>query len=214
MDDTVIVITGEQPLHQRALQALPESAIVLAADGALDHALAAGLHPAGLIGDLDSVSPEGLAWAQAHATIERHDPDKERTDTELALAVAVRLDPAHLIMVGSGDRLDHTMAAIGALGHPSLTSIPLIDCWWGDQRIHVVHGPGRLGLDLPPDTTLSLLALHGPCGGVGITGVKWPLAGAHLDALIGEGVSNLTIDEQVEITVSTGVLTVFVVEAA
>lgn len=214
MDDTVIVITGEQPLHQRALEALPESAIVLAADGALDHALAAGLRPAGLIGDLDSVSPEGLAWAHEHATIERHDPDKERTDTELALAVAVRLDPARLIMVGAGSRLDHTLAAIGALGHPSLTSIPAIDCWWDDQRIHVVHGPGRLPLDLPPETTLSLLALHGPCTGVGITGVKWPLEGAQLDPLIGEGVSNLTIDEHVEVTVSTGVLTVFVVGAA
>jgi thiamine pyrophosphokinase len=211
VNDTVIVVTGAAPLSPRALASLPRHGIVLAADGGLDHALAAGLTPAGLVGDLDSVTPEGLAWAQEHATIERHPPDKDRTDTELALAMAVALDPARLVLVsGGGDRLDHTLAAIGALGRPSLTSIPVIDAWWGDQRLRVLHGPGRTSLDVEPGTPISVLATHGPCTGVTVGGTQWALDHAELAPLVGRGVSNLAVEDTVEISVSTGVLTVFI----
>jgi len=211
VNETVVVVTGAEPLRQRALAALPEHPIVLAADGGLDHALAAGLHPAGLVGDLDSVSAEGLHWAQEHATISRHATDKDQTDTELALELAVGLHPARLVLLsGGGDRLDHTLAAIGALGHPSLTSIPLIDAWWGDQRIRVVHGPGISHVDdVTVGSTISLLAMHGRCTGVGITGVRWELTDAELAPMIGRGVSNVATDHAVDITVSSGILSVF-----
>jgi len=209
MDETVIVVTGAEPLDGTVVAALPPQGIVIAADGALDHALAAGLAPAGLVGDLDSVSAAGLEWAQGHATIERHAPDKDQTDTELALAMAADLNPARLILVsGGGDRLDHTFAAIGALGHPGLTSVPVIEAWWGTQHIRVLHGPGRMKFDVLPGTTISLLAMHGRCKGVSITGVEWPLDAARLAPLVGHGVSNVATGEHIEITVSEGVLTI------
>lgn len=210
MDETVIVITGAEPLHPDAVARLPRRAIVIAADGALDHALAAGLSPAGLVGDLDSISADGLAWAEEHATIQRHDPDKDHTDTELALAVAADFNPARLLLVsGGGNRLDHTLAAIGALGQPILTSIPTVEAWWGDQHIRVLHGPGRLSFDVVPGTTISLLAMQGRCKGVTISGVRWPLAADRLEPLTGRGVSNLASDEHIEVAVSEGVLTIF-----
>ena len=213
MTDCVVVVTGAAPLPAAALAAIPADAVVIAADGALDHALAAGLAPAGLVGDLDSVSARGLTWAKAHATIERHDPDKDATDTELALRTATDLNPDRLILIGAGDRLDHVLAAIGALGHPRLTSIPVIEGWWGANRLRVVHGPGQADLDLPVGTTLSLLALHGPCTGVHISGVRWPLANADLAAAVGHGVSNVATEHAVAVRVSSGVLTVVVSEA-
>ena len=210
MNETVVVVTGAAPLDADAVAHIPTGAIVIAADGGLDHALAAGVVPAALVGDLDSVSPDGLAWAEAHATIERHDPAKDLTDTELALAMALSFAPARLIMIaGEGDRLDHTFTAIGALGAPGLTSIPLVEGWWGDQRFHVLHGPGRLRLVTGSDARISLVATHGRCTGVSISGTEWPLVDAELRPLVGHGVSNLTIDDEVEVTVSSGVLTIF-----
>ena len=211
LNETVIVVTGAAPLHADAVAEVPPDAIVLAADGALDHALAAGLTPAGLVGDLDSISPDGLAWAQHHATISQHDPDKDQTDTELALGVAVQLAPRRVVLLaGGGDRLDHALAAIGALGHPSLAAVPDIDGWWGAQRLHVVHGPGKLDLDVEGGAIVSLLATHGEAAGVTVTGVRWPLDDAVLPPLVGHGVSNEAVDEHVEIRLHTGVLTVFV----
>ena len=211
MNETVIVVTGAAPLDPDAVAEVPHDAIVLAADGALDHALAAGLTPARLVGDLDSVSPEGLAWAQHHATIAQHDPDKDHTDTELALAMAADLDPGRLVLLsGGGDRLDHSLAALGALGNPILTSIPAIDGWWGDQRFHVLHGPGTLELEVEVGGIVSLLATHGAAKSVTITGVEWPLDRDDLGPLVGHGVSNVATEEHVTIRLSRGVLTVFI----
>ena len=208
MNETVVVITGADSIAPATAQRIPDGAVMIAADGALDHALAAGLAPAGLVGDMDSISTAGLEWATRHATVERHDPDKDHTDTELALLKAAELMPARLILVGAGDRLDHVLAAIGALGQPHLTSIPVIDAWWDEQWIRVLHGPGSTTLELAEGTTLSLLALHGPCSGVTITGVRWPLERADLAPLVGVGVSNVAVDPEVAIRVSTGVLTI------
>jgi thiamine pyrophosphokinase len=208
VNETVVVITGADSLAAATVQRIPDGAVVIAADGALDHALAAGVRPAGLVGDMDSISAAGLEWAAKHATIERHDADKDHTDTELALMMAADLKPARLILVGAGDRLDHVLAAIGALGHPRLTSIPVIDAWWDEQWIRVVHAPGATTLELPEGATLSLLALHGPCTGVTISGVRWPLQHADLAPLVGVGVSNVAVAEHVAVRVSTGVLTI------
>lgn len=212
MNDIVVVVTGAEPLQPGAVASLPEHPVVLAADGGLDHALAAGLHPAGLVGDLDSVSDAGLRWAEEHATISRHDPDKDRTDTELALELAADMHPARLVLLsGGGDRLDHALAAVGALGHPRLTSVPIVDAWWGEQHIHVVHGPGTCTIDdLVVGSTVSLLALHGPCTGVCIRGARWPLDDAELAPMVGRGISNISTEPAVEVRVSSGVLTVFV----
>jgi thiamine pyrophosphokinase len=211
MVSTVVVVTGAGQLDPAAVASLPDAAVMIAADGALDLALAAGLTPAGLVGDLDSISDDGLAWARQHATIERHDPDKERTDTELALALAVDLNPDRVILIGAGERLDHTLGALGALGHPKLTSVPTIEAWWGNQHLYVVHGPGKLTLELETGTTLSLLAMHGACTGVAIDGVKWPLDHAVLAPMVGHGISNVSIADRISIRVSTGVLTVLIV---
>ena len=210
MNDTVVIVTGAEPLDPRSVDLLPANAIVIAADGGLDHALAAGLTPAGLIGDLDSISPDGLAWATEHATIQRHPEGKDQTDTELAIAFANSMTPERLVLLaGGGDRLDHTIAALGALGAPGLTSIPLIECWWGDQHVRVLHGPGRATLHARVDSTLSILALHGPCTGVAISGTRWELEQFDLAPAVGRGMSNVVETSPVSVRVSLGVLTVF-----
>jgi thiamine pyrophosphokinase len=216
VNEQIVIISGSSPLPDHVAAAIPEEAIVLAVDGGLDHALAAGLEPSGLIGDLDSVTEEALDWARRHATIAHHPVDKDRTDTELALAFAADMNPSRLTLVGGGDRLDHTVTAIGALGAPSLTSIPALDAWWHGQHLDVIHGPARELLLLEPGSRLSLVALHGPCTKVSITGVRWELDDAELAPVVGLGISNEAMagepgDDAVEVrvAVSTGVLTVF-----
>lgn len=190
MHQHIVVISGASPLEPHVVTAIPDNAVIIAVDGGLDHALDAELDPTHLVGDLDSITPTSLTWANQHTTIQRHPVDKNHTDTELALTLATELSPARLTLIGGGDRLDHSVAAIGALGHDQLASVARLDGWWDGQHLDVLHGPGRLGLDLETESTLSLLAMHGPCTGVGISGVQWPLADAELGPLAGHGVSN------------------------
>ena len=211
MNDHIVIVTGAASLPDHVVAAIPPAAIVLGVDGGLDMALAAGLRPSGLIGDLDSVSAEGLEWARAHATVAKHPTDKNQTDTELALAFAADMNPERLTLIGGGDRLDHTIAAIGSLAARPLTGIPVLEGWWEGQHLDVLHGPARRQLDLEPGSTLSLLAIGPACKVVTIDGVLWPLTEHRLDPVIGLGVSNQVTDPDgtVSISLSVGVLTVF-----
>ena len=48
MNERIVIITGAAPLLPDVVARIPGDAIVLAADGGLDHALTAGLEPLGL----------------------------------------------------------------------------------------------------------------------------------------------------------------------
>lgn len=214
---TAIVVTGSEPLDPAAvaaaagIAAAAGSLVVIAADGGLDHARRVGLVPDVLVGDLDSVSAEGLAWATSTITVERHDVDKALTDTELAVAHAATLAPQRLVLVaGRGDRLDHAVAAIGVLGSAALAAILVVEGWWGDDHLLVGRAGRGVVLDDPPGTTFSVLALHGPCRGVTITGARWPLVAHDLAPLVGTGVSNEVATPPVHVDVTHGVVTVIV----
>lgn len=209
--DTVVVVTGAAPLAPAVVAGLPADAFVIAADGGLDHARAAGLAPHLLVGDLDSVSPEGLAWAEQHATVRRYDPDKDATDTELALAAAAELAPARLVLVaGAGDRIDHALAAFGSLGAGVLDAVTVVEAWWGRDALSLARPDRPATVVRAPGTTFSVLALHGRCRGVTITGARWPLTGADLEPLVGVGVSNRVADPPVTVAVTGGLATVIV----
>ena len=215
---TVVVVTGASPLDRRAVAAVPADALIIAADGGLDHARAAGLDPDVLVGDLDSISALGLAWATEHVEVVRHPVDKAATDTELAIAHAATYEPSRILLVaGQGDRLDHAIAALGGLGAPALHAVASLEAWWGSDQLHVVHAPHAIELDLPTGTVFSVLAMHGPAGGVTVGGARWPLTDHHLAPLVGLGVSNVaapTPHQPLSITVADGIVTVVVPGAA
>lgn len=211
---TIVIVTGAAPLDRRAVAAIPRDALVIAADGGLDHARAAGLDPDVLVGDLDSISAIGLAWASEHAEVVRHPIDKAATDTELAIAHAATLAPTRILLVaGQGDRLDHAVAALGALGAPSLAAVASLEAWWGNDQLHVLHAPYAIELDLPAGTTFSVLAMHGAARGVTVSGARWPLSDHALEPLVGLGVSNV-VETVVTVAVTGGIVTVVVPGAA
>jgi thiamine pyrophosphokinase len=209
IDETVVVVLGAERLHPHSIADLPSDAYIIAADSGLDHARSAGLSPDEVVGDFDSISKRGLKWANQHAIVHEHSPDKDDTDTQLAIALAASRVPARLIVIsGGGDRLDHTLAIFGALTDVDVTSIPDVSLRWGNNLATIVHGPGRANLRPPVQSTLSVVALSTPCTGVTLTGTKWTLTDESLQVLSGRGVSNI-VEDEVEITLREGVLAIF-----
>ncbi|MCO5331906.1 MAG: thiamine diphosphokinase [Ilumatobacteraceae bacterium] len=213
----VVVIVGGGSLSPRAVEAVEDDAVIVAADSGLDHAVEAGLRPAHLVGDLDSISASGRMWAYAHElTIDEHPAAKDLTDTELALATAVELagDEApstDLLLLGAaaGDRLDHLLGTLLALGHPALAALATVRAVLGTTEVHTVHAGHTARPTLEPGQVFSVLALHGPCTGVRVRGAEWELVDADLSAHEARGVSNLA-KEDVMVTVGTGVLSVVI----
>ena len=209
IDETVGVVLGGERIQPQSVAHIPDDAYVIAADSGVDHARAVGLIPKEVVGDFASIPRRGLKWPQQHATVHEYSPEKDDTDTQLAISLAVRRVPARLIVIsGGGDRLDHTLAVIGALLDEDVTSIPDVSLQWGDNLATILHGPGRATLTPPLNTTLSVMALSAPCSGITMTGTKWSLDDESLTVLSGRGVSNV-VEGDVAITVREGVLAIF-----
>jgi thiamine pyrophosphokinase len=190
---------------------------VIVADSGLDVALDAGLEPTLLVGDLDSVSPEGLLWATEHELpIQRYPTDKDDTDTALAVRCAVSMgaasDHGELVLLGAvgSSRLDHLLGTFACLGHPSLAGANRVTAYVGTTRVEVVHPGHRITLELTERRVFSVLALHGGCAGVSVTGARWPLADASLPAGSTLGISNESLGDPITVSVGSGVLTVIV----
>ena len=211
-----VVVIGGGALSVRALDAVRDDAIVIGADSGLDHAVAAGLRPSVLVGDLDSNSASGRMWAYARGVdIDEHPMDKDATDTEIAIAHAVGIPAVrHLLVIGGVDeggerRIDHQLATILSLGHRSLAGLGSVQAVLGETRYSMLHAGRRSVLDLEPGQLFSLLALHGPCSGVTVSGARWPLDDASFTGTEARGVSNEGSDHT-EVSVTSGVLTVVV----
>lgn len=216
---TAVVVIGGGTLTSRALEVLERvhtPTRLIAADSGLDHAVEAGLRPDMLVGDLDSISASGRMWAYAHELlIDEHPEEKDETDTELALAAAVTMAGAtHLLVLGGldplgDDRLDHVLGTLLSLGHPALTVFQSVTAVIGSSEAHLVHGGRAHALPLDAGQVFSLLALHGPCTGVTLTGARWPLTAAALSSTEARGLSNIS-DGDTVVRVDTGVLTVVI----
>ena len=207
----VVVVLGGGPLSSRAAGEVAAGATIIAADSGLDHAVAAGLRPTVLIGDLDSISAHGKMWAYAHELeIEEHDCDKDSTDTELALVRAAATEATDLLVLGAaGERFDHALGTLAALGNPVLARFETVRLMLDDTAVHVIHAGHSLPIDLPRHTEFSLLALHGACRGVEISGARWPLTDAVLEPSSTRGISNETTD-LLKVAVTVGILTLVV----
>jgi thiamine pyrophosphokinase len=207
----VVVVIGGGGLSAEAVASVRPD-VVIAADSGLDHAVAAGMEPSILVGDMDSISASGRMWAYAHeVAIDESPTEKDLTDTELALETALGVDGiTDLTLLGGwGDRLDHLQGALLALGSPTLAGLESVRAWIGDTAITVLHGGRSAALPLEPGRTFSVLALHGQATGVTVTGAKWELDSATLSPTEARGVSN-EAKEHTMVTVESGVVTVVV----
>jgi thiamine pyrophosphokinase len=204
-EDVVVVVVGGEPPPPEAAHLVPSGATVVAADGGLEHARALGLDVTLAVGDFDSASPESVAAAEdGGVRVVRHPAEKDATDLELALVEALAFAPARiLVLAGVGDRLDHLLALLLALGSPRLASVG-VDALVGGAQIHVVRGQrtftGEAG------ELVSLLPLHGPAEGVWTEGLAYELRGETLEPGSSRGVSNVLTADTARVSVERGTL--------
>lgn len=109
--DGPIAIVGGGAVDPGLLRSLAEHGVELVgADGGGDAIGDAGLVPAAIIGDLDSLG-DRAAWAERTQVI--HIPEQVTTDFQKALYSTSA--PVTLAVGMTGKRLDHTLAALSAV---------------------------------------------------------------------------------------------------
>jgi len=203
---TAIVVAGGA-VSARDRSARLHAELVIAADSGFDHADMLGLKVDVLVGDLDSISPRGLREAeQSGVEIQRHPIDKDQTDLELALDVALRRQCAKLLVLGSGGgRRDHELANVLLLASTRFAGVE-IDAWQAEVTLAIVHRPRSFRW--APGDNVTLLPIGGPVTGIVTEGLRYPLQGETLEAGTSRGVSNVVDATLASISVDTGVLLV------
>lgn len=198
---------NDGPAVQTALVAA-EDALIVAADGGARLALACGLAPALVIGDLDSLSEGAIATLRDRgAEITRVRAEKDETDLELALLEAARRGANPILLIGAaGGRLDHMLANIYLLAMPELRGRD-VRAVSGRQTLWLI-GPGEHALEGAPGDTISLLPLTPEAARIVTEGLMYPLRGETLRIGAARGVSNVMQAAQARVTLGEGLLLV------
>lgn len=195
------------PAVQQALQQ-GAGALVIAADGGARLALACGLTPHLVVGDMDSLSEEELADLRARGVaIQRVAAEKDETDLELALLAAAERGATWVRVLGAaGGRLDQTLANVLLLTLDALSGrdVRLVA---GRQTLWLI-GPGDHALDGASDDTISLIPLGGDARGVRTEGLRYPLRGETLRFGPARGVSNVIAEAGARVALDEGTLVV------
>jgi len=208
-----IFIGGDTP-HAHALayslNHIDDDALIIAADSGWEFAVATGKTPHVLIGDMDSINPSHLEDARKLGVeIIEHSPDKDHTDTELALHLAqsMKCDNIHVI-TGGGDRFDHVLAMVHSLVNVSEEATVTAHIGQSFVRIATPREPTRIAVNV--GDTISLIPLGGHAKGVTTAGLKWNLTRSTLKSFESRGVSNVAISKTATVYIRTGTIAIII----
>lgn len=169
-----LLILGGRAPDTKWLQKNAQSKKLWAIDHGVDACRQAGLCPMRLIGDNDSATVENWQWCEEnHVPIHRFPPEKDLTDTQLALQMLAEEDASFALITGAfGGRMDHAFSTIHSCAHAS------VPCCLADEQevLFFLKGVDALHLHcIMPPKAISLLPLTSTCTEVCIDGVHWPL---------------------------------------
>ena len=203
LDRCVIVSGGDFS----PVSGLLQEDFVIACDRGYQWCEQMGLKPDLLISDFDSYDGP----VAQDIRLDRHIPEKDDTDTMLAVRYAVEHGfRSILVCCALGGRLDHLIANLQAMLFAQTHGVSaVLQC--EDTEIFTLRN-SSLKLPRRDGWSLSVFALDGPCRGVCIRGAKYPLENAELIPSLPLGVSNQWIAEEAVISVLEGTLMIVLSE--
>ena len=183
--------------------------LVIAADSGLHTAQRLNMHVDFVVGDFDSVDASALARAtSAHTQAIRHSADKDFTDLESALLLAVDKNSQHIIIVtAGGGRLDHQFGFVAAMFNPKLRNCK-VEALWQDNRLFALQGPATCDFATQIGDTVALQSFSNKSEKISTSGLQWQLTNESLNNFETRGVSNIATNEHVSVSVELGQLLV------
>jgi thiamine pyrophosphokinase len=199
----IIFANGELPNLEAARKLILPDDLMICADGGTRHALALGLIPQVIIGDMDSL-PEDFESSTFEGEFVQVSADKNETDLELALNHALSFHPPAIVIIAAlGGRLDQALGNISLITDPKLSTfdIRLADgveeIFLCRDQVNVQGGSGDL---------VSLIPWGGEVGGVHTENLKWPLRSETLYPYKTRGISNEMLGEEASVKIKSGLL--------
>ncbi|MCQ2491696.1 MAG: thiamine diphosphokinase [Lachnospiraceae bacterium] len=182
---------------------------IIAADKGVEHAYHLGVKPDYIMGDFDSISPVMKEAMETYdVPIETFPPEKDYTDTHLAMMKAMELGATTMTLVGAtGTRLDHVMANIGLLSMALDAGVRtyIVDA---HNKITMIDGHYEIVKDQMFGDFVSLIPYTEKVTGLTLKGFYYPVEDFTLTIGISRGISNEVVDEIATIDLANGQLLV------
>lgn len=203
----VLFANGTLGAQSLAKKLADRAELIIAVDGGILHCNTLDIRPHVLLGDLDSAPEELVNKAIADGVnLQRHPPDKDKTDLELALDFACSQGAETVALFGAlGGRWDMSLANLllpAAIAYNTMR-VTLYD----DQtRIDLLRDNQQLELTAAVGSRISLLPVNGTVEGVTLTGFQYPLTNHTISFASTLGISNVLVENKGSISVGKGVL--------
>lgn len=183
--------------------------LIIVADSGLVLADRLKIKPDYIVGDFDSV-PEAILdrYRNQAAPIETYPREKDQTDTQIAIELALRNTPSSVTIVGAtGSRMDHTLANIHLL---LLLLQREIDAYIVDQnnKLYLKQESFFIEKSAQFGDYVSLLPFGEAVKGLTLKGFYYPLDNVILSAGSSLGISNEIVEEIAEVEFQEGILLV------
>lgn len=187
---------------------------IIAVDSGLAYAEKLNVNLSYLVGDFDSVPKEVLdkyyqmAEIDGYPIIKKFNPEKDLTDTQIAIELAISLDAEELTILGAtGTRIDHLLANIQLL---SITQKKNISAFIIDEhnKIYLLDHSTTIMKENLFGPFISLLPYTEVVKEVTLRGFKYPLQNRDIHIGTSLGISNEVTAEQAEIIFQSGILIV------
>ncbi|MGN0482673.1 MAG: thiamine diphosphokinase [Lachnospiraceae bacterium] len=204
----ILIVTGGnvQESFARTYQMEEGFDYTIAVDSGIRYFYHQDMEPDLMIGDFDSADPKMYQYFQIKGVAEEQFlPEKDATDTELAIEKALAMDVDEIHILGAtGSRIDHVLGSIRVLGLALEKNVP---CFLVDQnnRIRLVKGKNVLKKKEQYGTYVSILPFTTSLKGLTLKGFKYPLDDAVMEGYHALGVSNEIEEDEAVISIKEGV---------
>lgn len=182
---------------------IDESSYIICADGGFEHCLRCNISPDVVIGDMDSYNGE----VDENILI-KYPVEKDDTDTALCIKHAIEKGYKDIKIFGAlGGRFDHSFANVQMLLYCKEKGVDCTLC--GEETLFVVHNE-TVKMLIGKGKTVSVFSMSVKADNITLKGLKYPLERATLTNNFPLGVSNLSVSDEIEISVEDGTLLIFI----
>lgn len=202
-----IICNGNILDYSRCSKLLKDCELIICADGGARHLEQLKINTHVLLGDFDSIPPELYQSMAASQTEVLSFPcEKDMTDTELALEVALERGADRIYIVGGlGSRLDHSLANVFLLKRMLSRGVKGVVTDGLNEAAAIMDG---MDIEKEDGYKITLLPLTEQVEGVTTEGLYYPLVDATLQMGSTWGVSNECCMPKARVTLKKGILLV------
>lgn len=181
--------------------------IRIVVDGALEITHRLGMKPDYIVGDFDTVNQELLEFYDKDIIL-RHPPEKDQTDTELAIETALHAGCGELVFLGAtGSRLDHSLGNIFLLEHLLKQGIEA-EILNENNKLYLKNNSFKISQKASRGDFVSLLPLTETVENVTLRGFKYPVENLTFYREKTLGISNEITEEEASVEFANGIFIV------